>query len=190
MPLTPSSEILRQLSGVTFFCRTRYFAWPVSSEVRVATGMPSSGERSCAAPATPTFLRSPSTVLTYCGTAVWSTVTVRRSMLDARIVPLRSVIEPRMAGSAMVAVREDCAFLDTAEASKPCNRNSCAPKMLKMNSTAIVIVRIRRRGLDAPRLTLRRPGGRGGAGGRFVGWEPGPALLAARAGDAGLVALR
>ena len=150
----PSSEILRQLSGVMFFCRMRYLALPVSSLVSVSTGMPSSGDRSAAAPATPTFVRTPSTVLTYSGTAVWSTVTVRRSMLEARIVPLRSVIEPRSAGSGMVAVREDWASLDTAEASKPCSRNSWAPKMLKMNSTATVMVRIRRRGLDAVEADL------------------------------------
>jgi hypothetical protein len=40
--------------------------------------------------------------------------------------------------------------------------------MLKMNSTAMVMVRIRRRGLDASRLTLRRTGGRGGETGRFA----------------------
>src|SRR5690349_2308551 len=83
-------------------------------------------------------------------------------MLEARMVPLRSVIEPRRAGSGIVAVRDDWASLETAEASKPWRRNSCAPKMLKMNSTATVMVRIRRRGLDPSRLTLRRTGGRGG----------------------------
>src|SRR5690349_25127211 len=89
-------------------------------------------------------------------------------MLEARIVPLRSVIEPRRAGSAMVAVRDDCASLETAEASKPCRRSSWAPKMLKTNRTATVMVRIRRRGLDPSRLTFRRPGGRGGTGGRWA----------------------
>ena len=167
----------------------RYFASPVSSLVRVATGMPSSGDRSTAAPATPTFVRTPSTVLTYSGTAVWSTVTVRRSMLEARIVPLRSVIEPRRAGSGIVAVRDDCASLETAEASKPCRRSSWAPKMLKMNSTATVMVRIRRRGLAPSRLTFRRPGGRGGRGGEAGRWAARAGFADAAPTGFGLVAL-
>ena len=51
-----------------------------------------------------------------------------------------------MAGIGTVAVREDFASAETADASKPCSLSRRAAKMLKTKRTATTITRIRRRG--------------------------------------------
>ena len=151
-----------------FFCRMRYFALPSSSLVRVATGMPSSGDRSSGGAGHADLGADPVDgldVLPY-----GRLVDGHGAALDARGEDRAVAVGDRAAQGRQrrwSRCATDWASLETAEASNPCNRNSCAPKMLKMNSTAMVMVRIRRRGLDPSRLTLRRTGGRGGVAGRF-----------------------
>ena len=162
----PSSEILRQFSGVMFF-------WHVA--VLRAAGELLGQRRDRDAEQRREVLRGPRhpdldadpvhglDVRRHGGL-----VDRDRPAFDARGEDRAVAVGDRAAqgGSGIVAVREDWASLETAEASKPWSRSSCAPKMLKMNSTATVIVRIRRRGLDPSRLTLRPAGRRGGEPGR------------------------